>query len=303
MHDVHPARDGAGRERTLPVNLLLKERCCLVVGAGNVAHRKIRNLLAHGARVVAVAPEIADGLRSLAAAGRIGWEEAAYDPSRLDGDRPFLVFAATDDDALNRRVVADAAARGILATSASSWREGDFLCPAVVLWGEGQVSVTTEGASCRQARFMRERLEPLFGAKRDYLLLGREIRRSTRAACEHRQPEEARSREWVATLRHLVALEELVVLAGDDRVLLFAWAPRDAGLEAAALRLLGAPPDGTEGGDGVQIVRGEARVAAAAAREGPRFLAAFEVARREGLAGVHLERLAASLRPAGACHA
>lgn len=286
MNDVTPAQGDRDRERTLPVNLLLKGRPCLVVGAGNVAFRKIQNLLAHGAGLVVVAPRIVPALRRLADAGRLAWLAEPYASGHLDEIHPFLVFAATDDDARNADVVHDAQRRGLLATSASCWREGDFISPSVIPWGEGQVSVTTEGASCRQARFMRERLEPVFAARRDYLVLGLRLGRSTRAACEHTQPEEARSREWVAMLRHLAALEEFVLLAEAGGVSILGWAPDDPGLDAAMRRLLGDPADAD-----CTVLRGEDAARREAARAGSSFARAFERARESGHAGVHLEAL------------
>ena len=138
--------DGRREEvRTLPLNLLLKDRLCLLLGAGHVAHRKCLNLLDHGARVVLVAPDADPRIESLAESGRVEVRSGVYAPELLDELSPFLVYAATDDDETNRRVAADSAERGILCSSVSSWREGDFISPSVIPWGRGQVSVTPEG--------------------------------------------------------------------------------------------------------------------------------------------------------------
>ena len=118
---MHGESNSSGEEgvfRTLPINLLLKDRLCLLVGAGHVAHRKLATLLDHGARVVLVAPEVRPSVRKLAERPSVEIREGRYEPSLLDEVRPFLVYAATDDDALNVRIAEDAAERGVLSSSA-----------------------------------------------------------------------------------------------------------------------------------------------------------------------------------------
>ena len=48
-----------------PVSLNLTGRACLVVGAGPVAARKARGLLAAGALVTVIAPEVGDAMAAL----------------------------------------------------------------------------------------------------------------------------------------------------------------------------------------------------------------------------------------------
>jgi glutamyl-tRNA reductase len=225
--------------RTLPINLLLKGRLCLLAGAGHVADRKCRSLLSHGARVVLVAPEAGEGIRDLEAAGDVVVRRERYETRLLTELRPFLVYAATDDDGLNAWIVRDAAALGILASSVSCWRDGDFISPSQIPWGRGQVSVSTEGASCRQAKFMRMRLSDLLGGERDFLLVGIDLRSVSLCEFERVRPGAAQVRALTGMLMHLAALEEFALLATCNRLELYAWARRDESLLAAVTRLLG----------------------------------------------------------------
>jgi glutamyl-tRNA reductase len=227
------------RRRTLPVNLLLKGRLCLLVGAGHVAHRKCENLLEHGARVLLIAPGAVPDLAPLIEAGHVEFRREAYRPELLDVIEPFLVYTATDDDAVNRQVAADCADRRILCSSASSWEEGDFISPSILRWGKGQVGVTTGGSSCRQARFMRLRLERLLGGRRDLAVIGVDLRHAPVDEFESIRPDQEEADRLRDRLANLAGLEEFALLVTCNRVELYVRAALDETLESLARLVLG----------------------------------------------------------------
>ena len=143
----------------LPVFLNLRGWSCLVVGAGRVGAGKAEVLVSAGARVRMVAPEPGEHAAELAREGRLSLRAGRFEESDLDGCR--LVVAATDDRALNRRIVALAEARGVLANSASEARIGHFSMPAIVDRSPVLAAVSTGGASPSLARYVRARLETL----------------------------------------------------------------------------------------------------------------------------------------------
>ena len=67
-----------------PICLDIKGRLCLVVGGGRVGTRKVKTLLACGARVTVVSPAMSDELAELAGQGRIDAKRRAYRSSDLD---------------------------------------------------------------------------------------------------------------------------------------------------------------------------------------------------------------------------
>ena len=143
----------------LPVFLNLRGWPCLVVGAGRVGAGKAEVLAAAGARVRMVAREAGERTAELAREGRVELRTGPFEDSDLEGCR--LVVAATEDRALNRRIVALAEARGVLANSASEARIGHFSMPAIVDRSPVLAAVSTGGASPSLARYVRARLETL----------------------------------------------------------------------------------------------------------------------------------------------
>lgn len=125
----------------------------LVVGAGRVALRKTRGLVKAGARVTAVAPQILPEFRELP----VRLIERRYRASDLRDAA--LVFAATDDRKVNRRIGVAARQRGIFANIADSAEECDFIVPARVERGMVQIAIATGGRSPRVSAELRRKLE------------------------------------------------------------------------------------------------------------------------------------------------
>lgn len=85
-----------------PLAVDLRNRLVVVVGAGGVATRRVRQFLHAGAAIHVVAPNASDEIRELAAAGALTWSDRDFDDEDLAG--AWLVVAATNDVAVNTRV-------------------------------------------------------------------------------------------------------------------------------------------------------------------------------------------------------
>ncbi len=141
--------------------LNLEDRACLVVGGGAVGERKVRDLLAAGARVTVVSPECTPGLAELAARGQMTWRRTHFSPPDLAGMD--LVIGATSDPAVNREVSAAARERHLPVNIADAPELGTFIVPATVRRGALTIAVSTGGASPALARQVRRELEAQFG--------------------------------------------------------------------------------------------------------------------------------------------
>jgi siroheme synthase-like protein len=165
----------------IPVNLLVRDRAVLVVGAGPVAARKIAPLLDFGARVTVVAPVAGDDVRAWAEAGRLTLAERPFTESDLDG--VWLAYAATGDPAVNTAVHAAGEARRIWVNSADDPANCSFTLMSVIRRGDLVVTVGTGGRSPALAAHLRRTLTDELGPEYETLLdLLSEAREALRAA-------------------------------------------------------------------------------------------------------------------------
>ena len=146
--------------RYYPLCLEIAKLPCLVVGGGAVGLRKVRTLLDHGARVTVVAPQALPALERLAERDRITLRRRAYRTSDLRGVR--LVFVATNDEPLNRRIATEARRRGLLTNVVDNPELCDFIVPSVVRRGRLLLAVSTEGACPAYSKRLCRALERQF---------------------------------------------------------------------------------------------------------------------------------------------
>lgn len=168
-------------ETLLPVMLRVVGKKCVVIGGGEVAAQKVKQLLECDASVVVVSPNLCDDLSELANQGRIKWLPMKYEPSVLDG--AFLVFACTDDNEVNRKVFRDCEARKIWCNVVDVPELCSFYMPSILRRGDLTVAVSTSGNSPAFARKVRLFLETVIGEEFGVLveLLG-EVKNEMREA-------------------------------------------------------------------------------------------------------------------------
>jgi cobalt-precorrin 5A hydrolase/precorrin-3B C17-methyltransferase len=128
----------------------------VVIGGGPVGQRKVQGLLAAGIAVRLVSPEATPQLRVWAEEKRIGWERRPYQPSDLTGAS--LVFAATNQRAVNAQVAQEAERLELLCNVADQPAEGNFHVPAVHRRPGLVVAVSTLGESPTRAKKVRDQI-------------------------------------------------------------------------------------------------------------------------------------------------
>lgn len=147
-----------------PVNLVLTGKPCLVVGGGKVALRKVEGLLACGADVTVLAPDVHP---DLAAEPSVRVLQRAYvEGDAARGRPPYrLVLTATDRRSVNQQVHDDADAAGIWVNSADDPERCTFTLPAIVRNGPLMLTVATGGHSPAIASHLKARLAEEYGGE------------------------------------------------------------------------------------------------------------------------------------------
>ncbi|ROO28649.1 siroheme synthase CysG [Salinisphaera orenii] len=174
---------------SLPIFLRLSGHPVLVAGAGRIAARRLERLLGAGARVTVIAPEATAAIRALAEAQRLDWQAREARTDDVAGYR--LLFATTDDPAVNAALADAARAAGVWVQRADAAGESDFLVPATVTRDTLQVAISSDGRAPTLTRILGARLESwLPRAYGDLAALAGEFREAvrTRLPRAHRGP-------------------------------------------------------------------------------------------------------------------
>jgi precorrin-2 dehydrogenase/sirohydrochlorin ferrochelatase len=153
-----------------PVGLNIRDKDVLVVGAGRVAERKVRQLRSFGAKVSVVAPQVSRYITRLSKDGAIKLFKRIYRPSDIFGAR--LVIAATSDAKTNEKISADAHKRNIFVNVVDCSSQSDFISSAVIRRKGLVISVSTDAKypvlSKRFKDFLKGKIDE-FDAGRDQL--------------------------------------------------------------------------------------------------------------------------------------
>lgn len=146
----------------LPLFHNIKDRKCLIVGAGDIALRKLRPLLEAGARVQVVAPDIHPAFGDLAEKGEIKVARKTFHPDDLNG--VVLVIAATNNHQVNEQVSRWARERSLPVNVVDNPALCSVIFPAIVDRSPVQVAISTGGSGPVLARLLRGRLETMLPA-------------------------------------------------------------------------------------------------------------------------------------------
>ena len=140
-----------------PIFLSVEDRKIALSGGGDAALAKLRLLLKTEANIVVYAENAAPEIKAWAADRRIDWVQRAFTSGDALG--AIAVYAANDDEALDRAVTTIARAEGVLANHVDNLGNSDFITPAIVDRDPVTVAIGTEGAAPVLARAIKADLE------------------------------------------------------------------------------------------------------------------------------------------------
>ncbi len=116
-----------------PVYLDLKGRPCFVLGGCAMAEEKVKALVAAGARVTVISPDLTPGLATLAVEAKIDSIARRY--RRGDLRTAFLVVVVGQSAATVKAVWEETRGRNVLVNTLDDVPHCDFIAPAIVRRG------------------------------------------------------------------------------------------------------------------------------------------------------------------------
>ena len=140
----------------LPLFLNRQGRAVLLVGGGPVATAKLRQLLAVGAHVRVVAPDVSDEIAGLAASAAISLERRPFAPADLDD--VWLVVAAATPDA-NAQVAEVAEAARIFVNAVDDPANASAFLSGVIRRDGVTLAISTTGQAPALTALLREALD------------------------------------------------------------------------------------------------------------------------------------------------
>ncbi|WP_182406544.1 siroheme synthase CysG [Psychrobacter sp. GP33] len=148
---------------TFPLFFKLEGRKVLIVGGGDVALRKADLLSRAGACIMILAPSICAELQALLTNDSSDNKHELiyenYNKTYMTGSR--VIIAATDDEALNHQIHADATELNIPVNVVDTPHLCDFIFPAIVDRNPIVIGISSNGKAPVLARLLRARLETL----------------------------------------------------------------------------------------------------------------------------------------------
>jgi precorrin-2 dehydrogenase/sirohydrochlorin ferrochelatase len=142
-----------------PLFLSLTNRRCLVVGGGKIAQRKIASLLQEKATVTVVSPMVTEPIKNWAAQQLITLHQRIY--MNKEAAEYYLIFAATNSEAVNKTVFDDAEAAQRLVNVVDNPPLCSFYAGATVRRGPLSVAISTSGTFPALAKKLRRDYQSL----------------------------------------------------------------------------------------------------------------------------------------------
>ncbi|MBS4051790.1 MAG: uroporphyrinogen-III C-methyltransferase [Methylomonas sp.] len=145
-----------------PLFIKLKNQPCLVVGAGEIAARKIELLGRTGARITVVAEQFGESVLSMQHTLNLVLLQKSFSPDDVTGMR--LVVSATNHRSTNELVAASAETNRIPVNVVDNPDLCSFIFPAIVDRSPLIAAISSGGVSPVLARILRAKIESMIPA-------------------------------------------------------------------------------------------------------------------------------------------
>ena len=145
-----------------PAFLNLKGKSVLLFGAGQVALRKAKSLVAAGAKLTVISKEFSPAFSRFTKSKKIKLKKGSQIPAGLNVS---LVISATSDPVFNASVYRACQKKRILVNVIDDPAHSSFIVPSVIKRGNLQIAISTGGASPALAKLLRQKFETELNSK------------------------------------------------------------------------------------------------------------------------------------------
>ena len=140
-----------------PMMLNIENKECVIIGGGDIAYRKILELIEYGASIKLVSPSINEDIKSLVHKKSINYIEDKYDKAYVEN--AYIVVASTNDSRVNNQIFIDCTDKKILVNVVDDPKNCSFIVPSKIRRGDLTIAISTNGKSPTLSRSIREDLE------------------------------------------------------------------------------------------------------------------------------------------------
>lgn len=145
------------------IDLNLRGRNILVIGAGIEGTKRIKSLSKHDCKIIIISETLNESLYEIEVKNKpiLLIRRKIEDPNILDEFNDiFVVFASTNDPFLNKKIIDKAKEKGILSYSIDDAAASDFFFTSIINIDEViQVAISTSGKSPLMSKIIRDRIE------------------------------------------------------------------------------------------------------------------------------------------------
>ena len=140
-----------------PVFLQLSNRPCLLIGGDESAVEKVEQLLAAGANLTIVAPQLAKKLKAYAEDKQLVWLQTIFQKKHMEG--MWLAVSTLKDTDINRHIHAEANSRDLFLNVVDQPEFCTFQWPATLHRPPVTVAFSTGGESPALSGYLRRNME------------------------------------------------------------------------------------------------------------------------------------------------
>ncbi len=142
-----------------PLFLKLTDKPCLVIGAGDIAARKIDLLARAGAKITVIANQIGPAVAAMEDTHSLSIKQKSFEKTDINGYH--IIVSATDNPATNQLVAKVATEQNILVNVVDNPALCSFIFPAIIDRSPIIAAVSSGGAAPVLARLLRAKIESL----------------------------------------------------------------------------------------------------------------------------------------------